>query len=1085
MKLIRCHIENFGVLSDFDFTFDEGLTVICQSNGFGKSTFAAFIKSMFYGFPRTGARNIVENERKRYEPWQGGKYGGYLEFETQDTCYRVTRYFGKTAAKDTFSLLDLTNRQTSTAYSEKLGEELFQLDADSFTRSTYVPQLSAQDMEATTSIRTKLSNLVDDTNDLSNYDMAEKKLRDYRTKFRAYRGNGGIINELEGAYLSLEEQKDQAEKQKPRLQEVIEKIEQLNEEKASKEEIITDLREKIRLASNQKARRINQKRLSELREDIDKNQQNLQEIDMNYPAGYPTFQEIKEQRDNLSVIRQVTQRLQALTLDDADKETIEREKSWFADTDTAATDIDRCDQDCKKLSEVSAKMTAQMLPEELKRLEILSERFASNPPTEEEMHTCMVSADDLNDAQRQQADLSVSVENQKCLAQLKELFRDGIPSDSVLATCEQALRDRDVLSQRRAAYALSENELEQLEVLKRTFALSLPTEAEIRDKQKDSRRITELTAKKNTQTTIVQQKSTQEASSTSKNPLICGGIGMVFLVLGIACFIMNFSVLGIMLLVIGFVALLVAFWLHTQSIVGGQKQSKTSVITASAISDAENQELYDLQHKLNDFLLCFYDNAAEPDNKLVQLLIDVKTYSELNAKKTAAEGELKKIDAEIETKDQAIRVVFDQYFSNTTYHDDFVNELRESRRKYQALMDEADEVTAKCEALKQKIESCREQIVPVLHKYYPVELPSDLREGIRKLSSEVRDYRELAAKKQAMLNGNAEYQARAAELTEEICGILLSYSALDQNLPYDSCLRNLRKRFEGYREATEHLARYTKDFESASSQKTQANESLEQFLLKYQLQEDTPESLIDAVDKDIHKRDSAKQALAEAQNKLTTFLEENRGIENDIVDTNMDLPDPENLQKSEKVIQDQMDGIDTELRDLRQERDRIRRSVENIPSWEDCMARFKSEKKDAEKKLTITEKTMDLLRLAKDNLADSYVGKVEHGFKYYADNLMGNGLGKVMVKKNLHLSIDEKGADREVGSFSAGTIDCIVLCMRLALVDALFGEEKPFLILDDPFVNLDDEHMKRAREMLDKIAQDYQVVYLVCNTSRQ
>lgn len=223
MKLIRCHIENFGVLSDFDFTFDEGLTTICQSNGFGKSTFVAFIKSMFYGFPRTGARNIVENERKRYDPWQGGKYGGYLELETHDTCYRVTRYFGKTAAKDTFSLLDLTSRQPSTAYSEKLGEELFQLDADSFSRSTYVPQLSAQDMEATTSIRTKLSNLVDDTNDLSNYDTAEKKLRDYRTKFRAYRGNGGTINELESTYLLLEEQKDQAEKQKQRLQEVIEK----------------------------------------------------------------------------------------------------------------------------------------------------------------------------------------------------------------------------------------------------------------------------------------------------------------------------------------------------------------------------------------------------------------------------------------------------------------------------------------------------------------------------------------------------------------------------------------------------------------------------------------------------------------------------------------------------------------------------------------------------------------------------------------------------------------------------------------------------------------------------------------------
>ena len=84
--------------------------------------------------------------------------------------------------------------------------------------------------------------------------------------------------------------------------------------------------------------------------------------------------------------------------------------------------------------------------------------------------------------------------------------------------------------------------------------------------------------------------------------------------------------------------------------------------------------------------------------------------------------------------------------------------------------------------------------------------------------------------------------------------------------------------------------------------------------------------------------------------KLTTFLEENPGIENDVADTNMDIPDPEDLQKSEKDLQEQMDNIDTELRNLRQERDRIRRAVENIPAWEDRMARLKSEKEEAEKK---------------------------------------------------------------------------------------------------------------------------------------
>lgn len=58
MKLIRCHIENFGVLSDFDFAFDDGLTIICQGNGFGKSTFAAFIKAMFYASNGRISRNL-------------------------------------------------------------------------------------------------------------------------------------------------------------------------------------------------------------------------------------------------------------------------------------------------------------------------------------------------------------------------------------------------------------------------------------------------------------------------------------------------------------------------------------------------------------------------------------------------------------------------------------------------------------------------------------------------------------------------------------------------------------------------------------------------------------------------------------------------------------------------------------------------------------------------------------------------------------------------------------------------------------------------------------------------------------------
>lgn len=159
--------------------------------------------------------------------------------------------------------------------------------------------------------------------------------------------------------------------------------------------------------------------------------------------------------------------------------------------------------------------------------------------------------------------------------------------------------------------------------------------------------------------------------------------------------------------------------------------------------------------------------------------------------------------------------------------------------------------------------------------------------------------------------------------------------------------------------------------------------------------------------------------------------------------------------------------------------------MEQIPSWEDAMARIRTELEVDKKKCEMTEHTLELLKQAKDNLANSYVGKVERGFEKYANTLFAGKLGRVIVDKELELYIDEKGINREIRSFSAGTVDALMLCMRLSLVDALFGEEKPFLILDDPFVNLDDEHTKHALEILNKIAEDHQVVYLVCNSSRQ
>ena len=106
MKLIRCHIENFGKLQNQDISFSDGCNICCRENGWGKSTLAAFLKVMLYGFDNERSRDDFASERRRYRPWQGGVYGGSLTFETGNQIYTVTRTFGLKEKEDTFVLRD-------------------------------------------------------------------------------------------------------------------------------------------------------------------------------------------------------------------------------------------------------------------------------------------------------------------------------------------------------------------------------------------------------------------------------------------------------------------------------------------------------------------------------------------------------------------------------------------------------------------------------------------------------------------------------------------------------------------------------------------------------------------------------------------------------------------------------------------------------------------------------------------------------------------------------------------------------------------------------------------------------------------
>ena len=856
MKLLRCHVENFGILSDFDLTFTEGLNVLCRENGFGKSTLAAFLKAMFYGLPKTRAK---ASERKRYDPWQGGKYGGFLEFEYRGNQYRVTRYFGK--KEDSFSLTDLTNRTESTAFSEKLGEELFQLDADSFARSTFVPQLSDREITATTSIRAKLTNLVEDTNDLNNFDTAMKKLQEYRKSLKLFKGEGGQTAQLRRECRELEASIHTTAEKKELLEAVCQQIDALNREKNEKTAQQAFLREQIRQADAQKALHLLQENLERLRGQVRGREKELAGLDEQYPKGYPSLEALETQKENLTRALHARQRMESRATANAD---------------------------------------------------------------------------------------GISEEEREELSALNRLFSQGVPGEEALEGWEKLRQERDICLHSREAGGLSAQEQADYRYLKKTFAQGAPEIAQIQEAQRQSGRIAQLQSLQHTKTdrpvrdrTIVQ--------------MIAGSVLLLF---GLVMLAMKLPLLGGCALALGGGVLLL-----------GVFAGKRSAAAANAAAEAEARELADLQRQLSAFLGRYGMDASDPEEKLAALLTDRQRYLDLSRRNTEWAEQRRQTEARLEQIQSTLQQAFEKFYPGECYDDGFIKKLREAVERYRHL------------------------------------------------------------------------NWRVAEERE----------------------------------------RRSRENDQDRQEVRQATDAVQQFLEAFGLSGQTASECLQKAQADVHRRKLLCEELENAKNALDDFLKKN----GDVGPAQQNaLPEAEVLEQQERLVQTRLDDLEQELLQARAQRKNLQASVECIPEWEDRLTALEDDLREAERKCDLTDRTMALLEKAKDALANSYMDKIEQGFRSYTQQLCPRQLGSVMVDKDLQPHIDVQGAAREVESFSAGLADSILLCMRLALVDALFGEETPFLILDDPFVNLDDEHTRRALAMLQEMAETHQILYLVCNTGR-
>jgi uncharacterized protein YhaN len=109
-----------------------------------------------------------------------------------------------------------------------------------------------------------------------------------------------------------------------------------------------------------------------------------------------------------------------------------------------------------------------------------------------------------------------------------------------------------------------------------------------------------------------------------------------------------------------------------------------------------------------------------------------------------------------------------------------------------------------------------------------------------------------------------------------------------------------------------------------------------------------------------------------------------------------------------------------------------------------------------------------------------YLHGIESVFRSYLSAFDEDLAEKLCLDTQYGIALEEQGIRRDIGYYSSGIRDILWLCQRLAFLEHLYRKEMPVLLLDDPFVHLDAKMRKKALGVLERAAENMQIIYWSC-----
>ncbi len=180
-------------------------------------------------------------------------------------------------------------------------------------------------------------------------------------------------------------------------------------------------------------------------------------------------------------------------------------------------------------------------------------------------------------------------------------------------------------------------------------------------------------------------------------------------------------------------------------------------------------------------------------------------------------------------------------------------------------------------------------------------------------------------------------------------------------------------------------------------------------------------------------------------------------------------------EEAKATLRKEIDKIDKEIDSIEEVTKRLSEIEEEIDFYQDKI-------EQNTEKIKVANIAIENIMLISDYIRGDFMPLLKNAISENFSYVTGGRYKEVLIDEDMNISVISADNDEivAISSLSGGTLDQLYISLRLGLSNLISSNKKIPLILDDSFIQYDEERLEKSLEILEKEKNRRQVILFTC-----